>query len=122
MTKFNFTDSKIRGLATKPKRYSVMDGKEDGLELFVHPKGTKPFCLYKRINGVPQHKKLGNFGDITVAQAREIANRLKDAMYENVYLGNNDKLARITLNDVFETYMNSKISLGQRTVNEYLRL
>ena len=99
-----------------------MDGKEDGLELFVHPKGTKTFCLYKRINGVPQHKKLGNFGDITVVQAREIANRLKDAMYENVYLGNNDKLARITLNDVFEAYMNSKISLGQRTVNEYLRL
>lgn len=122
MTKFNFTDNKIRALKPEKKRYSVIDSKEDGLELFVHPKGTKTFCLYKRIDGIPQHKKLGKFGDITVAQAREIANRLKDAMYENVHLGKNDKLARITLNDVFENYMNSKISLGQRTVSEYQRL
>lgn len=122
MVKFNFTDRKIHSLMVKPTRYSVMDAKEDGLELLVYPKGTKTFCLYKRINGVPQHKKLGNFGDITVAQAREIANHLKNAMYENVYLNSNDKLARITLNDVFTAYMNSKINLGNKTIAEYYRL
>lgn len=122
MAKFNFTDNKIRALEIKAKRYSVIDAKEDGLELFVYPKGTKTFCLYKRIDGVPKHKKLGNFGDITVAQAREIASHLKSVMYENVYLNSNDKLARITLNDVFSMYMNSKISLGQKTIAEYQRL
>ena len=120
--KFNFTDSKIRALEVKAKRYSVMDCKEDGLELFVYPKGTKTFCLYKRVNGTPTHKKLGNFEDISVAQAREIANNLKNAMYENVYISNKDKLSKITLNDAFATYMNSKISLGQKTIDEYNRL
>lgn len=40
MAKFNFTDNKIRALEIKAKRYSVIDAKEDGLELFVYPKGT----------------------------------------------------------------------------------
>ena len=122
MVKFNFTDNKIRSLEVKAKRYSVMDGKEDGLELFVYPKGTKTFCLYKRINGIPKHKKLGNFDDINVAQAREIASRIKSAMYDNVYLNGNDKLARITLNDAFNTYMNSKVALVSKTTAEYHRL
>ena len=122
MVKFNFTDTKIRSLKFKMKRYSVMDEKEDGLEVLVYPKGTKTFCLYKRINGIPKHKKLGNFGDINVAQAREIASRIKNAMYDNVYLNSNDKLARITLNDVFTSYMNSKIGLGNKTTAEYHRL
>ncbi len=122
MVKFNFTDNKIRSLEIKAKRYSVMDGKEDCLEVLVYPKGTKTFCLYKRINGIPKHQKLGNFGDINVAQAREIASRLKNAMYENVYFNSNDKLARTTLNDVFTLYMNSKIGLGNKTTAEYHRL
>lgn len=122
MVKFNFTDTKIRSLKLKMKRYSVMDEKEDGLEVLVYPKGTKTFCLYKRINGIPKHKKLGNFGDINVAQAREIASRIKNAMYDNVYLNSNDKLTRITLNDVFTSYMNSKIGLGNKTTAEYHRL
>lgn len=122
MVKFNFTDNKIRSLEIKAKRYSAKDSKEDGLEVLVYPKGTKTFCLYKRINGIPKHKKLGNFGDINVAQAREIASRIKNAMYDNVYLNSNDKLARITLNDVFTSYMNSKIGLGNKTTAEYHRL
>ena len=35
MVKFNFTDNKIRSLEIKAKRYSVMDGKEDCLEVLV---------------------------------------------------------------------------------------
>lgn len=122
MSKINFTDAKLRNLQPKNKRYSVMDTKEDGLELLVYPKGTKTFCLYKRIKGMPNHKKLGNFGDINVAQAREIANTIKNRMYENPYLNTNDRLARLTLNDVFELYMVSKINLAERTFDEYKRL
>lgn len=122
MSKINFTDKKLKALPSKKNRYSVMDAKEDGLELLVHPKGTKTFCLYKRIKGVPQHKKLGNLGDINVAQAREIANKIKTQMYDNIYLNHNEKLAKLTLNDIFETFMQSKIELEEKTVKEYHRL
>lgn len=122
MSKINFTDAKLRNLQPQNKRYSVMDAKEDGLELLVYPKGTKTFCLYKRMKGIPNHKKIGNFGDINVAQAREIANKIKTQMYDNIYLNHNEKLAKLTLNDIFENFMNSKIELGEKTINEYRRL
>ena len=122
MSKINFTDKKLKALPLQKKRYAVMDAKEDGLELLVHPKGTKTFCLYKRMKGLPKHKKLGKLGDINVAQAREIANKIKTQMYDNIYLNHNEKLAKLTLNDVFETFMQSKIELGEKTVKEYHRL
>jgi integrase len=122
MTKITFTDKKLKELPIKETRYAVQDDKQDGLELFVHPKGTKTFCFYKRVNNIPKHQKIGKLGEISTAQARNIVAALLNKLNENPYISKNAKVGKLLMKNVFQMYMNSKINLSSKTINEYSRL
>jgi integrase len=54
-------------------RVYVWDTKTPGLGLMVTSNGHKAFYLYRKINGMPKRLNLGDFGEVTIEQARKLA-------------------------------------------------
>ncbi|RBW57983.1 integrase [Phaeobacter gallaeciensis] len=68
--------------AQKPdpsKRLEFRDGLMPGLVLRVSKKGTKTFCLHKRVKGKMRRLTIGRFGVLTLSEARE---RVRQILYE----------------------------------------
>lgn len=67
--------------AQKPdpsKRLEFRDGLMPGLVLRVSKKGTKTFCLHKRVNGKMRRLTIGRFGVLSLSEARE---RVRQILY-----------------------------------------
>ncbi len=75
--RINFTATSIA--AVKPPKDSdrafVYDVRTPGLALMITAAGARTFYRYQKVNGRPQRIKLGRFPDITVEQARKLAQR-----------------------------------------------
>jgi len=68
--------------AQKPdpsKRLEFRDELMPGLVLRVSKKGTKTFCLHKRVNGKMRRLTIGRFGVLSLSEARE---RVRQVLYE----------------------------------------
>lgn len=70
------TDQKIKGLKAKEKRYSLSAG--DGLSIDVMPTGRKSWVLEYTALGKRKRKKLGEYPAVSLKQARELAQKMKD--------------------------------------------
>lgn len=70
------TDNKIKGLKPTEKRYSLSAG--EGLSIDVMPTGRKSWVLEYTALGKRKRKKLGEYPAISLKQARELANKIKD--------------------------------------------
>lgn len=70
------TDNKIKGLKPTEKRYSLSAG--EGLSIDIMPTGRKSWVLEYTALGKRKRKKLGEYPAISLKQARELANKIKD--------------------------------------------
>jgi integrase len=126
--KFNFIKTKLDGLAFDPnvgksKNYYA-DEKINGLVLELTPKNLKTFQVYKKINGKPVRVKLGRYPDMTIDQARRIAQGKLSEMAEGINPNQAKKTAKIkgiTLKEVFNDYLKAKKNLKAGTVYDYTR-
>lgn len=73
--KVNFTKKFIEELPSplKSKRDYYYDNKIRGLALSITDKGTKTFIVYRKINGKPERITLGKFPDLSIENARNMA-------------------------------------------------
>lgn len=73
--KVNFTKKFIEELpiSLKGKRDYYYDNKIRGLALSITDKGTKTFIVYRKINGKPERITLGKFPDLSIENARNMA-------------------------------------------------
>src|SRR4051794_37673462 len=67
--KTGLTVARIRGLETKPARYTVTDA--GGLGLEVQPSGLMSWRLRYRLRGRPGKINLGRFPHLSLANARQ---------------------------------------------------
>jgi integrase len=107
--KINFTKSLLEKApnAEKGKRDYYYDLKESGLRLQVTHAGSKTFYLYKRIEGKPEKLMLGKFPDLSIENARNIAQQRKGeiAQGQNPQTEKRKMRQELTLGDLFHEYM-----------------
>jgi integrase len=88
------TKKQVDLLSPKPKKYSVYDAKLSGFGLMVGPTGSKSFFYAYRFPrgraGTNRTYTIGRYGDVTVDQAREIAEVL-----QGDYKRGGDPMARL---------------------------
>ena len=65
------TDNNVRYFKPGEKPYTKKDG--NGLFVLVHPNGSKYFQLRTTVNGKPKLIQIGVYGEVSLAEAREIA-------------------------------------------------
>ncbi|MGB4191997.1 MAG: Arm DNA-binding domain-containing protein [Rickettsiales bacterium] len=63
-------------LPIKGKRLYCYDNKIRGLALSITDKGTKTFVVYRKINGKPERVTLGKFPDLSIENARSMAEKV----------------------------------------------
>lgn len=66
------TDTRIRALRAREKRYRITDA--DGLMLEVRPNGKKTFVLRYQVNKRRRDKLLGHYPRMSLREARQLAN------------------------------------------------
>lgn len=72
--RFNFTQAALRSIEPPADgRRAVWDSKVRALQLVTTAAGARTFYLYRWIDGRPQRVRLGSFEDLTVDQARSLA-------------------------------------------------
>ncbi len=69
------SDSQVKSLKAKEKRYSLADG--EGLSIDVHPTGKKKWVLSYRVHGKQTRKSLGEYPDVGCKEARQLARQYK---------------------------------------------
>ncbi len=67
------SDVKVRSAKPEAKAYKLTDG--DGMVLLVHPNGSKYWRLRYRFGGKEKMLALGKYPEVSLADAREGANK-----------------------------------------------
>ncbi len=101
------------------------DDKLKGFALRVTAGGAKSFIVEKRINGKVKRKTLGQFGPLTVEQARKEATKFLGQVASGRDPISEQKTAQaqgVTLGEVFELYLKVNSGLKPSTVQDYQRL
>ena len=103
----NFTKAAINEISPENKRVIVNDTSNRFLKLIVQPSGLKSFYYVRRLKGITEKHKLGDFPHLSVSLAREEANKmsLQIALGHNPMqeIKTNKKIC--TINDLFEIYL-----------------
>jgi len=75
----SFTRVSVDGLSapTERSRDEYRDSAETGLQLYVSRHGIKTFYLYRKHQGKPLRIKIGRYPEISVSQARSVAQQQK---------------------------------------------
>lgn len=115
------TQTYIKSIPTPDKPLWITDELSDNLKLYVGTSGAKVWYVYYRLNGKKDSYKIGPAGDvITVAQAREEANKIR----LKVSQGENPKekpVKKLTLgefwNDIYAPWVTVNRRSGQHTIN-----
>jgi len=76
----SFTKKKIEALKPEAERRAYPDPETPGLGLLVHPTGNKTFFWFRRVNGVPTRKTIGEFPALSVENARTKAGEFNTAL------------------------------------------
>lgn len=75
------TDLRVRNAPTRRTRYSILDARESGLELRIHPDGRRVFALRRSVSGRDVRVTIGPYGQeppaFTLERARTEAAALK---------------------------------------------
>jgi integrase len=96
-----------------------------GFAVRVTAKGAKSFIVEKRIDGRVRRKTLGAYGVLTVEQGRQEAQKFLGDIARGIdpYAKALETQARqVTLQAVFDTYMEIRKGLSPATVHDYHRL
>ena len=119
--KISFTTTKLQQLKSKSKRYTIADTKTPHLVLLVHPKGSKTFCYYGRIESKnPVYKTIGRFPEISVDEARQEAIKIQDTINQKKNPLKNSKIDKMYFSQCYESFMAQKEALlAEGTINDY---
>jgi len=119
--KISFTASKIQQLKPKKKRYSVCDSKVPHLVVLVHPKGTKTFCYYGRIESkIPIYKTIGQFPATSVEEARQQAIKIQDTINQKKNPLKNSKLEKMYFSQCYDMFIAFKENtLAKGSIYDY---
>lgn len=82
--KRKLTDKYIRDLSAQSTRYRVWDTENPALLLEVLPTGRKVFRAYYRRNGKPAYSTIDQYGNITLAQARDAALKVRSKSRDGI--------------------------------------
>ena len=75
-----FVDSSLRSLKPRRIKYDVHDPEGTSLILHVSPHGKKTWMItYRSPSKVVQHRAIGTYPDLSIAEAREIALRVRES-------------------------------------------
>lgn len=103
----SLTDKYIRNLQPDPqKQIQVQDSKEIGFGIRVNPKGSKTFFLSYRLNGKQRRYKIGRYPDISLADARKEARKLKGLIAQ----GNDPAAKQEVNNPLFQDFLEDFIN------------
>lgn len=122
-THFKFTSNSIKDLPTKQKRYICHDthNKSNGLKIEVMPSGKKFFRLKLKFNAKTRSFSLGEFGLMTLEEARNKAREHQSLLHQGIdpNIEKKSRLAKqVTLKEIFDHYLKSK-SLSNATIKGY---
>ena len=93
-----------------------------GFALRVTPKGAKSFVVEVRIAGRTRRKTLGQYGHVTVEQARKLAQQYLGKVasgIDPVAEQRANEARQVTLGEAFEAYLKVRKGLKPRTVQDY---
>jgi integrase len=99
------------------QRADVYDSNSAGLVACLRAGGNLSFYLYKRVQGRPQRIHIGRFPEVTVEQARTLADKYRGAIAEGRDPQAMKRTARseITLGDLWEYYLERHAKPYKRT-------
>lgn len=107
----DFSNKRIADLAAEKKVYFKYDqgGKRSvpGLCIRISPTGIKSFQLYKKHKGDPIRVTLGRYPDISVDQARKLAEKKKADLLNGIDPNDKNK-EKLTLQQAFDDYMQGR--------------
>ena len=95
-----------------------------GFALRITSAGAKAFIIERRINGKVKRVTLGKYGNLTVEQARQEAMKFLGSVAigkDPVAEAKAKRVRKITLNEVFADYLNSREDLKPTTRHDYSR-
>jgi integrase len=115
--KFNFTKTALSRLTPSDRRRWLYDANCNGLALSITPKGSKAFYFAKRIAGRYRRIKIGEFPDITVEQARNIATKYHGKVANGVDVAEERRAARasMTFAEAFNLYLEKHAKVHKKT-------
>lgn len=118
MNKINFTKQSL--FALKPledERLVYHDTREKGLSLYITSKGTKTFFIRKRVSGRDEKIILGRFPDISIEQARKLAQVNKGEVAKGFNPNTEKKRLKqeITLKLLFDEYLDRYAKKHKKT-------
>jgi Arm DNA-binding domain/Phage integrase family len=109
-TRINFTKTTLAALIapTTARRVAYFDTKTRGLLLLITLKGTKTFYVRRKLNGRSERIFIGRFPEWSVEKARACADEINAACGrgEDPAEFGRAKRSEMTLDDLFEQYMN----------------
>jgi integrase len=120
----NFTRASVGNLpAAKIRpRDTYKDSAESGLQLHVSRHGLKTFFLYRKHEKQPLRIKLGRFPDISVSQARNLAQQQKAKLvlgqFENKDFASTESPHEMNLVNIVDNYFSTK-QLKPKTLSFY---
>lgn len=106
--KINFTKKALEDFPTPPKgkRIYYYDTKIRGLALSVTDKGSKTFVVYRKINGKPERFTLGKFPDLSIENARNMAEGVNSQIAQGKNPNDSKGVGQnITIDELFEQYI-----------------
>jgi integrase len=75
-TSFAFTEARLRKLKNPAEREYLSDARTRGFKIALYPSGTRVFLVYRRVQGRPERIVIGRHPDLSVEEARRIAEQL----------------------------------------------
>ena len=127
--RINFTKRVIDAVPSPSSgiRAYLYDQKVHGLTLAITPAGTKTFLVYRWIQGRPERIRLGRYPDLTIEQARGLANRVNADIAQGKNPNDQRRWGRaeLTFEECFTEYLERHAKLYKRSwkndVGQYQR-
>jgi len=122
---FNFTQQRIEKLSIPEKdRKDYYDTEVSKLICRVSSTGNKSFCVLKRMaNGKLQRVTLGKFPDVSVSEARKMAQSALTGLAQGINpteKKRTDKIKKMTLSELMAKYIEQKgLKLSSATAADY---
>ena len=88
------TDTRVKNLKPKAKRYKIWDSLGRGLFLLVLPSGTKSWCVKYRINQKEKRLVIGKYPKVSIKQAREKCFEEQNRIAEGIDVSREKKLEK----------------------------
>ena len=104
----SLTDTKIKNLKSKDKKYKISDGKR--LYIVIEPNGRKWWMYEYKYNGKRTQKSLGDYPEISLKKARELREKYRQMELDNIppSMLNKSTKKQYTLKNLVLEYLDRK--------------